>query len=205
MTVPLLALGALLFWSTGCTNLVHPPREVNDPVTVYVADHGKHSSLLLPGRGDVVAGGYVQYAYGDWRAFVENDNSWRSYLRAAFVSRKSALGRRVHHESDPAKLRRRIAALRLESVTVERAAADSLRRELEAAWHSRAAEAVDNPLVRLTLVPYEGPNWRYSLLNHCNHTTARWLRRLGCGVWRPAMVSHFRVRSASRRRTGTGI
>lgn len=193
--VGLLALALLLVAGTaGCVNRIRPPKNVADPVIVYVADHGKHSSLLLP-DGDVLpaADGYVQYGFGDWVAFVENDNSMRSYLRAAFISARSALGREVHETTDPAQLRRRVAARRLEPVTVERSAANALRTDLERHWHARAAQAVDNRNVRMILVPYHGPNARYSLWNHCNHTTARWLRRLDCTVWRMAMFSSFRV------------
>ena len=180
--------------ATGCVNQVRPPREVDDPVTVYVADHGKHSSLLLPDGGVLQEDdGYIQYAYGDWKTFAMNDNRLGSYARAALFSRRSALGREVHATTDPALLQQGISARRLEAVQVDRRKVQLLRDELEAFWHSTSAESVDNRHVRMTLVPYRGPNARYALWNHCNHMTARWLRRLDCRVWRGSMLSNFQV------------
>ena len=196
MVVPAL----LVLASLSCVNRIRPPSNVADPVTVYVADHGKHSSLLLPAgnaAGEAAGGArYLQYAFGDWGAFAENRNSLPSYLRAALFSRRSALGREAHPTDDPALLRGRVRAVRLTAVVVERAAAARLRDALEREWTARSSEALDNRQVRMVLVPYAGPNARYALWNHCNHATARWLRHLGCGVWRPAMFSAFRLTRA---------
>ena len=178
----------------GCTTGIVPPAAVREPAIVYVADHGKHSSILLP-DGDVLEGdGYLQYAFGDWRAFVLNDNSLCSYLRAAFFSGKSALGREPHPTTRPAELSRRIGVRRLSPVTVEASEVETLRAELERLWIVGKAEQIDNRPVRMSLVPYRGPNGRYAVWNQCNHFTARWLRRMGCEVGRPALFSDFRVR-----------
>ena len=175
--------------AAGCANRVVPPDEVVRPATVYVADHGKHSSLLLPdGRGD----GYVEYAFGDWQVFALNQNTWHEYLRAALVGGRSTLGREPHPTTRPTALARRIAA-RLTPVRVERADAEWLRTDLDAYFAAQAQGAVDNRLVDLTLVPDDGTLGRYSVLNQCNTATARWLRRLGCRVSRPAIFSDFRV------------
>lgn len=188
-----IALLLLLHGAGGCVNRVHAPERVEQPVTVYVADHGKHSSLLLPAGDILTEPGYVQYAFGDWKAFVENDNSMGSYVRAAFRSSRSAIGRETHATTNPAILARRVRAVVLEPVTVEAQRVRSLRLELEGYWAERADETVDNRQVRMRFVVYDGPNRRYSLWNQCNHTTARWLRRLDCRVWKPAMFSRFRV------------
>ena len=164
----------------GCANRVTPPDELVSPVTVYVADHGKHSSLLLPAAEPVPPGGpaYVQYAYGAWHCFALNNNGWRDYLRVALMTDRGALGREPIFESSRADLARRLKA-RVTPLAVERADAEWLRIRLDAAFDARAGEAIDNRLVTMMLVPYDGPNARYSLLNHCNHTTSRWLRQLG--------------------------
>ena len=178
----------LVAFAAGCANRVVPPAEVVRPATVYVADHGKHSSLLLPdGRG-----GYVQYAFGDWRCFALNRNRWHDYLRAALASDGSALGRERHPTTRPATLARRTRA-RLTPITVERADAEWLRMDLDARFDAGVDEAVDNRFVRMALVPYDGELGRYSLVNQCNHATSRWLRRLGCRSPRGATFSRFVV------------
>ena len=50
------------FTVSGCAMTFRPPVYPENPVTVVVLDHGRHSSLVLP-RGD---GGSVEYAYGEW-------------------------------------------------------------------------------------------------------------------------------------------
>lgn len=187
----------LCLFAGGCVNRVVAPVEVIAPATVYVADHGKHSSLLLPDGPAVPGDGYVQYAFGDWRCFVLNENSLLDYLRAAVLSNESALGRELHPTTRPTQLRRRVRAT-LTPLTVESADVSLLRRQLEAHWHRRSDEAVDNRTVRMVLVPYgDGPHQRYSFLNHCNHATSRWLRRLGVQSPRAATFSRFVVTTDS--------
>ena len=49
--------------------MIYPPQQsLKEPVTVYVADYGVHSSLLLP-TGD---GRFVEYAFGDWGYAAQN-------------------------------------------------------------------------------------------------------------------------------------
>jgi hypothetical protein len=50
----------------GCTTTIVPPRAPADPVSVYVTDYGRHSSILLPDpRGHL-----TEYAFGDWNWFA---------------------------------------------------------------------------------------------------------------------------------------
>src|SRR5689334_13559900 len=66
---PLLRVVTLLFLigpalaGGGCGGTITPPRAVRDPVPVYVADYGRHATLLLP----VEDGGLEEFAFGDWR------------------------------------------------------------------------------------------------------------------------------------------
>jgi hypothetical protein len=180
----------LLVLSTagGCVNRVTRPAVTIAPVRIYVADHGLHSSLLLPKKD-----GYVQYAFGDWRPFAMNHNSLLEYARAAFFSNRSALGREPHPTTRPAELRRRTRA-RLLAIDVERADAEWLRMSLESEFARNRDAAVDNRQVRMSLIPYDGPQRRYSLWNNCNHATSRWLRRMHVGSPRWAMFSRFEAR-----------
>ncbi|MGD8699334.1 MAG: hypothetical protein PVJ43_08595, partial [Gemmatimonadales bacterium] len=47
---------------TACTNVIVPPAEPLAPQTVFVIDHGRHASLVLPAPDS----GLVRYAFGDW-------------------------------------------------------------------------------------------------------------------------------------------
>ncbi len=193
--VRLLVLVVAALTAGGCVNRVTGPGELVAPVTVYVADHGKHSSLLLPASGPALPGEprFFQYAYGDWHCYALNNNAWHDYLRAAFLSGGSALGREPVLADEPAEIARVVKA-RLTPLRVERSDADWLRRRLDAAFARRADEAIDNRWVSMTLVPYDGPNARYSLLNQCNHTTSRWLRELNVASPRAVLWSRFELR-----------
>lgn len=61
---PLLLVLLLL---AGCAGRLTPPEAPVSPVTVYLLDHGRHASLVLPRR----EGGMVRYSYGEWRWYVE--------------------------------------------------------------------------------------------------------------------------------------
>lgn len=80
-------VAALLAFSlAGCTAHVIPPSGLTAPVSVYVLNHGRHSSLVLPGES-----GWRRYAYGDWQWYAENRTGLMQGA-AALVERLDALG-----------------------------------------------------------------------------------------------------------------
>ena len=84
----LLTLAVLLL--AACTTTVTPPPAPRFPVTVYVADYGRHASLLVPRPG----GELVEFAYGEWKWFALGQKSmWRSPA-ALFWPTAATLGRR---------------------------------------------------------------------------------------------------------------
>ena len=68
-----LAAGLLAATLTGCVTVVRPPAAPADPVEVYLLDHGRTPSLVLPG-GD---GGSTRWAYGDWRWYALGEHGLR--------------------------------------------------------------------------------------------------------------------------------
>ena len=181
----------------GCATRITPPGRVDDPVRVFIADYGKHSSLILPAVDGAGADGggpvYVEYAFGDWRCFVENRNfdNPLEYVRAVLCSDRSGLGRRFLRGYDPhdPDLAAKLDTYRLLAFDADRRRVRRLAAALDRR-HRAGGPTTHNPQVRLTFAP--DPE-RYRLFNNCNHRTARWAEWLGCRVRGCALLSNFRL------------
>lgn len=176
----------LLLMSSGCATRVTPPLHVKNPVTVYLTDYGRHSSILLP-AGD----GYVEYAYGDWEWFALGHTQWWLAIQAMLYSPKATLGERYiaiqHGEinvDDFADWQR------LNEFQVDKDRAESLRMTLEAIFHRGNTKPVQSDYSGLEHVTFAD---RYWLFHNCNHATAEWLRDLGCKIDGPALLSNFEM------------
>lgn len=86
---PLLLLAVLLLAGCGTTRIV-PPLDPHDPVSVFVLDHGRHTSLVLPAPD----GSLRRYPYGDWLYYAVRDTGTASSLAALLWSTPGALGHR---------------------------------------------------------------------------------------------------------------
>jgi hypothetical protein len=129
---PALLLLALSSFAGGCSQTIRPPRHLADPVTVYVADYGYHSSLLLPGDTE---GEYVEYAFGDWSYMALGRYGVCGVLSAVFVSPQAALGRRtlpVVEDAVAGDVPARPG--RITGFSVERARVGRLSRNLDGSW-----------------------------------------------------------------------
>src|SRR5260370_41910236 len=73
---------------SGCSARIIPPAHVVDPVPVFVADYGRHSSILLPDED----GKLLEFAWGDYEWFAVNHNDAGDALAALFWSRGSTMG-----------------------------------------------------------------------------------------------------------------
>src|SRR5439155_10764301 len=87
----------LLILAGGCSATIIPPASPSNSQTIYVADYGRHSSILLPEPD----GKFTEYAWGDWEWFALGDTSAPSAVRAVLFSDSSTLGQRevARHES----------------------------------------------------------------------------------------------------------
>lgn len=192
--VGLLTAG-ILWTSGGCATIYPPPRQPIDPVWVYVADYGVHSSLLLP-TGD---GRYVEYAFGDWGYAAENHNLPQDAVGALVLSFQAGLGRRFIQvppgRADPEPTER---PWKLSKITCERGDVQALVRRLNERYEAalQTQKPVRNPENGLEFVK---DTEHYSVLNNCNHLTARSLEILGCKVRGIVFSSKFQVASSPPR------
>ena len=177
----------------GCTTTVTPPRNPPDPVSVYLADYGRHSSLLLPDpRGHL-----TEYAFGDWDWFALRHTSSGDGVRALLFSRYATLGRRqlgVDDRDDAGDISKATQAAKVEQLQVSRSRVDTLLRRLDSFYDAHIDTVTYSPASNLWFVCYQGD---YSACHNCNHATAGWLRELGCDVRGPVMLSKFVARAPS--------
>src|SRR4051794_38633478 len=162
----------------GCATIYPPQQRLRDPVTVYVADYGVHSSLLLP-TGDAR---FVEYAFGDWGYAAQNHCLPQDAVGALVLSFQSALGRRYFDlqpgETEPQPKERPWS---LSRVNCERADVDALLQRLNARYE--AALQNQKP-VRTPAhgIAFGKDSEHYSMLNDGTHLPARSVEQLGCRV-----------------------
>lgn len=185
-----LAIGAT---GAGCGVWVRGPElPAHEPAaSVYIADYGRHSTLILP-RGD---GSATEYAYGQWDWFaLGKQEPWRGPLVLLTPSR-ATLGLR-HLPREPASaadLERQLGVPTAYEVRVRRGEVERLRRGLDDLFAAGADRAVHNADFGLDFVPVEGVYW---LPYNCNTAVARWMGDLDCRVSGLAVLSDFTVRPA---------
>ena len=155
-------LGTLLL--AGCTMTVTAPSAQRDPVTVYMADYGRHSTLFLP-RAD---GTWVEYAYGEWEWFALNNSGFLRSFPALLWPTQGTLGRRLKDRKPQGH------ALR-----VEKAACVTLLAELDAAFESERDTLVYNDVMKMEFVHFHQD---FSACKTCNGVMVEWRRALGCDV-----------------------
>jgi hypothetical protein len=190
---PLLGISLLAALLGGCATVVRPPQGVRDPVTVYLLDHGRTSSLVLPADD-----GGRRYAYGDWDWYALRRTGFLSGAKALLTPTQGALGREHLHApaAAPSELApatpRPLTSVHVENqyaIVVERERASQLRARLDAVVDG-APRQHDTPEVGLHFVPCRPP---YTALHNSNHVTARWLSDLGASIRGPAAFSVWRV------------
>lgn len=177
----------LLGTAGGCAVRVTPPANLADPVRVFIADYGRHASLILPRNGTTL----VEFAYGEWGWFALGRQGWYRAIPAIAMPTPGTLGmRNLHIAPDPTELAAALPCEQVCTLRVERAAAGRLRGRLDAAFARYADRAVYNRDLNMHFVPYPLP---YCLFCQCNSVLAQWLRELGCRVRGTALLADFRV------------
>lgn len=190
LTASAICAATVIIVTASCTTTIRPPVHPENPATVYLLQHGKSSSLVLPGNDDHAS----RWAFGDWRYYAENQTSWKNALIAVLWPTRSAFGRQMIEpapETTEQVLRQiGIGVGRVFPITVERQAAVRLERRLQDLFEANRGSRLFNPSPRLEFVDYPE---RYTLINSSNRKVAAWLRELGCEVSGVSLLSRWEV------------
>lgn len=178
----------------GCATVVVAPTAPEQPVSVFLLDHGGHASLVLP-AGER---GLVRYAYGDFRWYALGQTGIGEGLSALAGGTPAALGRR--ELKGPAEERAVRAQVRegiqqLYELRVARAASERLRAELDGLFAANRATLVYSATYDLEFVRHPTP---YSAEHNSNLVMAGWLEALGCEVEGAGLITNWRVKRPDR-------
>lgn len=186
LPLPLLALWLL----TGCAAVtVEPPRQVAEPVPVFLLDHGRHSSLVLP-AGD---GRMARYSYGDWEYYALRRTGLATGLAALFGPTPAALGRSELAGPPTEEVLRaqvRIVVERIFEIEVEAAAADRLRTELDTIFETALESRIHSAGMDVEFVHHPVP---YTFGHNSNRVVAGWLEALGCTITGRPILSNWKI------------
>lgn len=189
MTGRIFLLIALMTAAGGCSTGIVPPRVGQARAArVLVADYGYHSTVIFPDS----SGRLLEYAYGDYTYFCQNQKSYLNALRALFCSEQSTLGRRelAYSTDDTEALHKAIGAV---AVLKFDAPADKVR-ELERTLDRRFLAAQEPPfLSAVHHLFFVKDAEHYGIAHNCNHFTAENLEQLGCKIEGWALLSKFHL------------
>lgn len=176
---------------TGCTatTTIVPPPAPEDPTTVYLLDHGRTPSLVLPLDDDRM----VRYAYGDWQYYARSQDDLFTGLRALLAPTQAGIGRRIMPgpaNLDTLREQLLVGVEAIHPITVPREQVAALQEELDALFEQQAGQSVTNPSAALVFVPHPEP---YAIGHNSNHVAAEWLAELGCEICGPANRSDWRL------------
>jgi hypothetical protein len=182
--LPAVLLALLL---PGCAWTVREPSAIADPVPVWISEYGKHCRVAVPsGRST-----FIEYGFGEWNFYGREKRDIFSILRAGTGFGAGAFSRRELIPAPDGTLGPwQTGGTRSESVLVERANAELLRRKLDARWQANQ-HTVRNREIDGVVVSRDPA--RYHVFRNSNHATAEWLRELGSEVRGFPLFSNFQV------------
>jgi hypothetical protein len=187
-----LTLIGLLFLSAFAPTVLIAPSSVMDQRTVFVIDHGTHSSLAI----ETGSGAMIRYAYGDKRYYATRDTSLQSGAAALLWPTPSTLGRGellgpASKENLESQLRVVVQVIyRLE---VQGSKADELIAKLDAIHVAGKAQHIVVPAYGLVFAPHPES---YFWANNSSSIIAGWLRELGVGVFGWGLLASWSVTGA---------
>ncbi|UCC81827.1 MAG: hypothetical protein JSW46_12545 [Gemmatimonadota bacterium] len=156
---------------------------------MFLLDHGRHASLVLPGRD----GGVVRYAYGDWRYYAQREMGVSEASAAVLWPTRAGLGRRqLRGPSAAASVRRQLGVWveGLYEVIVDAGRIEALLIRLDSVHEANLETRIYNAAYDLEFVHHPSVYWA---LHNSNEVVAVWLKELGCRVRRPVIFSNWTV------------
>lgn len=177
-----------------CTTTVTPPPAPRFPVTVYVADHGRHASLLLPRPG----GDLVEFAYGEWKWFALDKTGWWRVPGVLFWPTDATLGRRswpgdLSEAELAAQMGLVVEGTALHPVVVEKGPTAQLLLMLE---ERHLVNRTGRPTATNFGLLFAPDPSSFSLFYNCNSAVSDWLERLGCDVSIAAPHANYEIEPA---------
>jgi hypothetical protein len=172
---------------SGCATTIIPPRAPGEAVEVFVLDHGRTTSLVVP-----TDGGMLRFAYGDWQYYALGRKDLYHGVAALLWPTRGALGRSAFPGAQTEDTIRNNSPViqSLHSVRVERARVSAFERSMAALYDAGRESEVENKSARLNFVPHPR---RYTYLWNSNHAVASWLRELGCETRGASFHASWRV------------
>jgi hypothetical protein len=183
---PFLVLLAIAAMLGACTTTVTPPSDLTETVSVYIVDHGRHSSLVIPSEA-----GWQRYAYGDWRWYAEGETGLLQGAAALLWPTPAGLGRqRLEQRPDQAPAFN-VGFESLHEIKVEATSAATLATRLAALHEREDALRHFNAAHRLEFAAHPE---RYWVFNQSNGKVAQWLQELGCEVNGLPLLARWHVK-----------
>jgi hypothetical protein len=185
---PYLAVGLLVLGTlSACVTTVIPPKSPVDPVEVFIVDHGRTTSLVIPSS----EGEALRYAYGDWNWYALGHKDVYHGIAALLWPTGSGLGRADLRGSTAAEISTQVHVVEaLHVVQVDRERVRAFEKNMEGLYDTGREREVENREADLSFVPHPRP---YSYFWNSNHAVASWLRELGCHTRGASFRARWRV------------
>jgi hypothetical protein len=179
--------------AVACTNVIVPPRDPLQPRPVFVLDHGRHASLVLPAEDSLL----VRFAYGDWTYYAKAETGASEASAAVLLPTTAALGRRALVEpatEEGVRSALRVGVERVYEVIVDSARAGRLLEVLDSIFDADRENVIYNSGYDLEFVRHPR---RYTIFRNSNWMVADWLRQLGCRVSGLLLFSKWKLDAPS--------
>lgn len=188
----MLALAVMVIALIFSPTIIIPPANPADPVTVYVADYGFHSGLILP-KGD---GKLIRYSYGDWYYFALRKQDWDNALAALFLPTPATLGRQQFNSLSDLK---QALGSDWRDILLSFSVSNVQVTQLLASLDERFQQNLDTRVMKSKhgLVFVQDAQ-NYTIFHNSNHEVVEWLEELNCQVKGFVMWPNFHVKEPQR-------